>query len=167
MPPDRNTPTGTSATRWARTLSRSASPTLRRKASSTAVAGTLEAYAWFLILFLWQFPHFYAIAWMYRGDYARAGIRMLPVVDPTGSATFGQIIFISAILVPVSLLPAVIGLAGSSYFFGAFVIGLLLLEASLWASRSRTSLRAKWLMHATVAYIPLLLGLLMFDKVVK
>lgn len=134
-----------------------------------AARGSLGEGAWllFAILFLWQFPHFYAIAWMYRGDYARAGIRMLPVVDPTGSATFGQIIFTSAILVPVSLLPAVIGLAGSSYFFGAFIIGLLLLEASVWASRSRTNFRAKWLMHATVAHIPLLLGLLMFDKVVK
>ena len=134
-----------------------------------AARGTLNEGAWllFAILFLWQFPHFYAIAWMYREDYARAGIQMLPVVDPTGAATFGQIIFTAAILVPVSVLPSVIGLAGSSYFFGAFLIGLLLLEASLWASRSRTSVRAKWLMHATVAHIPLLLGLLMLDKVVK
>jgi len=134
-----------------------------------AARGSLNEGAWllFAILFLWQFPHFYAIAWMYREDYARAGIQMLPVVDPTGAATFGQIIFTSAILVPVSLLPSVIGLAGSSYFFGAFLIGLLLLEASLWASRSRTNVRAKWLMHATVAHIPLLLGLLMLDKVVK
>jgi len=134
-----------------------------------AARGSLNEGAWllFAILFLWQFPHFYAIAWMYREDYARAGIQMLPVVDPTGAATFGQIIFTAAILVPVSLLPSVIGLAGSSYFFGAFLIGLLLLEASLWASRSRTNVRAKWLMHATVAHIPLLLGLLMLDKVVK
>jgi heme o synthase len=134
-----------------------------------AARGSLNEGAWllFAILFLWQFPHFYAIAWMYREDYARAGIQMLPVVDATGSATFGQIIFTAAILVPVSLLPSVIGLAGSSYFFGAFLIGLLLLEASLWASRSRTNVRAKWLMHATVAHIPLLLGLLMLDKVAK
>lgn len=134
-----------------------------------AARGSLGEGAWllFAILFLWQFPHFYAIAWMYREDYARAGIKMLPVIDTAGSATFGQIIFTSAILVPISLLPSVIGLAGSSYFFGAFLIGLLLLEASLWAARSRTNVRAKWLMHATVAHIPLLLGLLMFDKVVK
>lgn len=134
-----------------------------------AARGSLNEGAWllFAILFLWQFPHFYAIAWMYREDYARAGIQMLPVVDSTGAATFGQIIFTAAILVPVSLLPSVIGLAGSSYFFGAFLIGLLLLEASLWASRSRTNVRAKWLMHATVAHIPLLLGWMILDKLAR
>lgn len=134
-----------------------------------AARGSLNEGAWLLfgVLFLWQFPHFYSIAWMYREDYARAGIQMLPVVDRTGSATFGQIIFCAAALVPISLLPSVIGLAGDSYFFGALLIGMLLLEACLWASRSRTNLRAKWLMHATVAHIPVLLGLLMLDKVVK
>lgn len=134
-----------------------------------AARGSLGEGAWllFAILFLWQFPHFYAIAWMYREDYARAGIQMLPVVDRTGSATFAQIIFTAAALVPVSLLPSVIGLAGSTYFFGAFVIGLLLVEACVWASRTRSNVRAKWLMHATVAHIPLLLGLLMLDKVVR
>ncbi|HEV2287519.1 MAG TPA: heme o synthase [Candidatus Acidoferrales bacterium] len=134
-----------------------------------AARGGLNEGAWLLfgILFLWQFPHFYSIAWMYREDYSRAGIQMLPVVDATGSATFGQIIFTAAVLVPVSLLPSVIGLAGIRYFFGALVIGMLLVEACLWASRNRTNVRAKWLMHATVAHIPLLLGLLMFDKVVK
>ena len=134
-----------------------------------AARGSLNEGAWllFAILFLWQFPHFHAIAWMYREDYARAGIRMLPVVDRTGSATFGQIIFTAAALVPISLLPSVIGLAGVRYFFGALILGMLLVEACLWASRSRTNVRAKWLMHATVAHIPLLLGLLMLDKVVR
>lgn len=134
-----------------------------------AARGSLNEGAWllFAILFLWQFPHFYSIAWMYREDYSRAGIQMLPVVDPTGSATFGQIIFTAAVLVPVSLLPSVIGLAGIRYFFGALVIGMLLVKACLWAARNRTNVRAKWLMHATVVHIPLLLGLLMFDKIVK
>ncbi len=134
-----------------------------------AARGTLNEGAWLLfgILFLWQFPHFYAIAWMYREDYSRAGIQMLPVIDRSGSATFGQIIFCAAALVPVSLLPSVIGLAGDTYFFGAVLIGMLLLQACLWAARSRTNVRAKWLMHATVAHIPALLGLLMLDKVVK
>ncbi|HXT87593.1 MAG TPA: heme o synthase [Verrucomicrobiae bacterium] len=131
--------------------------------------GSLNEGAWILfgILFLWQFPHFYSIAWMYREDYGRAGIQMLPVIDRSGSATFGQIIFCAAALVPVSLLPSVIGLAGDTYFFGAVLIGMLLLQACLWAARSRTNVRAKWLMHATVAHIPALLGLLMLDKVVK
>ena len=134
-----------------------------------AARGSLNEGAWLLfgILFLWQFPHFYAIAWMYREDYGRAGIQMLPVIDRSGSATFGQIIFCAAALVPVSLLPSVIGLAGDTYFFGAVLIGMLLLQACLWAARSRTNVRAKWLMHATVVHIPALLGLLMLDKVVK
>lgn len=134
-----------------------------------AARGSLNGEAWllFAILFLWQFPHFYSIAWMYREDYARAEIRMLPVIDRSGSATFGQIIFTAAALVPVSLLPSVVGLAGIRYFFGALILGMALVQVCLWASRNRTNVRAKWLMHATVAHIPLLLGLLMLDKVVR
>src|SRR4029077_5064472 len=132
-----------------------------------AACGHLSAGAWilFAILFFWQFPHFFAIAWMYREDYARAGIRMLPVVDPTGDATFGQIVATSAILVPVGLLPSVIGMSGMLYVTGPLILGMLLLQVSLWTSRSRTNVRAKWLMHATVAHIPLLLLLMIFDKV--
>src|ERR1700674_3043937 len=85
-----------------------------------AATGHLDRGAWLLfgILFLWQFPHFHAIAWMYREDYARAGILMLPVVDPEGKRTFRQIIFTAAALIAVALLPAVVGLAGILYFFG-------------------------------------------------
>src|ERR1700723_227116 len=104
-----------------------------------AARGNLTGGAWvlFAILFIWQFPHFMAIAWMYREDYARAGIQMLPVV---------------------------VGINGISYFFGAFVLGLLLLQVSCWANRARTNVRAKWLMHATVAHIPLLLIWMILDK---
>jgi heme o synthase len=131
-----------------------------------AARGSLSAGAWvlFAILFLWQFPHFFSIAWMFREDYGRAGIRMLPTVDPTGDATYRQIVGTSAILVPVSLLPAAIGLAGIRYFFGALVLGILLLQVSLWADCARTNFRAKWLMHATVVHIPILLGLMILDK---
>ena len=131
-----------------------------------AARGSLSLGAWILfgILFFWQFPHFQAIAWMYREDYSRAGIRMLPTVDPAGDATFRQIIATSAILVPVSLLPSVIGMAGIRYFFGALILGMLMLQVSLWASRHRSNVRAKWLMHATVAYIPLLLTWMILDK---
>jgi protoheme IX farnesyltransferase len=118
----------------------------------------------FAILFFWQFPHFMAIAWIYREDYARAGIRMLPTVDPKGNATFRQIIMASAILVWVSALPSVIGMAGMRYFFGALILGMFLLQVGLWANRSRTNVRAKWLMHATIAHIPLLLAWLILDK---
>jgi heme o synthase len=132
-----------------------------------AATGHLDRGAWllFAILFLWQFPHFYAIAWMYREDYARAGILMLPVVDREGTRTFRQIILTSIALVGVSLLPAVIGLAGVRYFFGALVVSTALVQVCLWASSSRTNVRAKWLMHATVLHIPLLLGLMIYDKI--
>ncbi len=77
-----------------------------------------------------------AIAWIYREDYARAGIRMLPTVDPKGDATFRQIVCTSAILVWVSALPSLLGMAGMRYFFGALVLGMLLLQVGLWANRS-------------------------------
>jgi protoheme IX farnesyltransferase len=131
-----------------------------------AARGTLNIEAWFLfaMLFLWQFPHFDAISWVYREDYKRAGIKMLPVVDPEGKRTFREILMTAALLVPVSLLPAVTGLAGARYFFGAVVLGLMLVEVCLWAAASKTNLRAKWLMHATVLHLPVLLGLLIYDK---
>jgi protoheme IX farnesyltransferase len=131
-----------------------------------AATGTLDRGAWLLfgILFLWQFPHFYAISWMYREDYARAGILMLPVIDRDGTRTFRQIILYAAALVGVSLLPAVLGLAGIVYFFGALVVCTALLQVCLWAASNKTNTRAKWLMHATVLHIPVLLGLMAFDK---
>jgi len=131
-----------------------------------AATGSLDRGAWilFAILFLWQFPHFHAISWMYREDYARAGILMLPVVDREGTRTFRQIILYSAALVGVSLLPAVLGLAGVVYFFGALVVCTGLVQVCLWAASNKTNARAKWLMHATVLHIPLLLGLMAYDK---
>ncbi|HYL62286.1 MAG TPA: heme o synthase [Candidatus Methylomirabilis sp.] len=132
-----------------------------------AATGTLDRGAWllFAILFFWQFPHFHAIAWMYREDYARAGIQMLPVVDREGKRTFRQIILTAVALVAVSLLPAVTGLAGVRYFFGALVVSTALVQVCLWAARAKTNVRAKWLMHATVLHIPLLLGLMIYDKI--
>jgi protoheme IX farnesyltransferase len=131
-----------------------------------AAAGKLSAGAWILfgVLFLWQFPHFFANAWMYREDYSRAGIQMLPVVDPSGDSTFRQIIGAAALLIPVSVLPSALGFAGPGYFFAAVVIGMVLLQVCLWAGRSRTNTRARWLMHATVIHIPVLMGWMIFDK---
>jgi protoheme IX farnesyltransferase len=132
-----------------------------------AATGSLDRGAWLLfgIVFLWQFPHFYSIAWMYREDYARAGILMLPVVDRSGTRTFRQIISFAIALVGVSLLPALMGLAGSRYFFGALVVSTALVQVCLWAASSKTNVRAKWLMHATVLHIPILLGLMIYDKI--
>lgn len=134
-----------------------------------AATGSLDRGAWALfgILFLWQFPHFHAIAWMYREDYSRAGIMMLPVVDHDGSRTFRQIILTAIGLIGISLLPSMLGLTGVLYFFGALVISTGLLQVCLWAASSKSNIRAKWLMHATVMHIPLLLGLMMYDKVAR
>src|SRR6266851_4446311 len=139
---------------------------LKKRTVWATATGTLDRGAWLLfgILFLWQFPHFHAIAWMYREDYARAGILMLPVVDREGTRTFRQIILYAVALVAMSLLPAVLGLAGVVYFFGALVTSTALVQVCLWAASNKTNTRAKWLMHATVLHIPLLLGLMIYDK---
>jgi len=134
-----------------------------------AASGKLDQGAWllFLILFFWQFPHFHAISWMYREDYARAGIQMLPVVDRDGTRTFRQIIITAGMLVGVSVLPSVLGLAGVLYFFGALVLSTALVQVCLWASSEKTNVRAKWLMHATILHIPILLGLMAYDKIAR
>jgi len=127
----------------------------------------LDGGAWllFLILFFWQFPHFNAIAWMYREDYARAGIRMLSVGDSDGSRTFRQILISSAMLVVISLLPSVLRMTGVLYFFGALIVSTALVQVSFWAAKSKSNRRAKWLMHATVLHIPVLLALMAYDKI--
>jgi protoheme IX farnesyltransferase len=134
-----------------------------------AATGSLDRGAWLLfgILFLWQFPHFYAISWMYREDYARAGIMMLPVVDREGKRTFRQITVAAGILVAVSLLPTAAGIAGRIYLFGALVLSAALLQVCFWAAGAKTNARAKWLMHATVLHVPLLFGLMIYDKIVR
>lgn len=134
-----------------------------------AASGRLDLGAWvlFAILFLWQFPHFQAIAWMYREDYARAGILMLPVVDREGKRTFRQITVAAAILVAISVLPAAAGIAGRTYLVGAVALSVALLRVCFWAAEAKTNVRAKWLMHATVLHVPLLFGLMVFDKIVR
>jgi protoheme IX farnesyltransferase len=104
---------------------------------------------------------------MYREDYARAGILMLPVVDREGSRTFRQILVTAVALIGVSLLPAIAGIAGVVYFFGSLVLSVALLQVCLWAASAKTNYRAKWLMHATVLHIPLLLGLMVYDKILR
>jgi heme o synthase len=132
-----------------------------------AASGSLNVGAWllFAILFFWQFPHFNAIAWMYREDYARAGIRMLPTVDREGVRTFRQIFLTAALLIVVSALPSLLGVTGKVYFFGALALSVALLQVCFWAARAKTNARAKWLMHATVVHVPVLLALMVWDKV--
>ncbi len=130
-----------------------------------ASSGGLSAGAWvlFAILFLWQFPHFLAIAWMYREDYGRAGIFMLPVVEPDGSSTARRVVFCSLALIPVSLLPSLMGLAGGFYFAGALLLGLGFLYCGLRLARLRNIIEARRLLHASVIYLPLLYGLLLLN----
>jgi len=125
---------------------------------------TLEAWILFAILFLWQFPHFLAIAWMYRDDYARAGIKMLPVVEPDGKVTAQQIISYTVLLIPVSFLPVVIGLAGSIYLVGAVVLGAGFLYFSARAALVRTAWQARQLLLASVIYLPMLFGLMVLNR---
>ncbi|MBL8222294.1 MAG: protoheme IX farnesyltransferase [Bryobacterales bacterium] len=125
---------------------------------------TWDAWALYAILFLWQFPHFYAIAWMYREDYQRAGIRMLPVVEPDGASTARQILIASVVLIPVSLLPAYLSMAGTWYSIGAVAMGLFFLHAGFRVARDRTILRARGVLLASVVYLPVLYGLMLLDR---
>jgi protoheme IX farnesyltransferase len=131
-----------------------------------AAAGALSGQAWILyaILFLWQFPHFYAIAWMYREDYERAGIRMLPVIEPSGESTARRMWMFSLVLIPISLLPKFTDMAGNLYLFGALALGLYFLYAAVRASFDRTRPRARQVLLASVVYLPLLYGLLVLDR---
>jgi protoheme IX farnesyltransferase len=132
----------------------------------TAATGTLSLEGWilFAILFLWQFPHFLAIAWMYREDYSRAGILMLPVVEPDGRVTAQQIVVYTLMLLPVSLLPALMGMSGKVYFVGAIVLGLLFLYCSLRAALSMSRQHARSLLLASVLYLPLLFILMVLNR---
>jgi len=135
-----------------------------------AVSGrlTFEALVLFTILFCWQFPHFFSIAWLYREDYANGGIQMLPVVEPDGQSTARQILIYSLLLIPVSLLPALIRMAGLAYAVGALVLGLGLLYFSaqlancgLPANSPASKSTARALLRASVLYLPLLFAIMM------
>jgi protoheme IX farnesyltransferase len=126
---------------------------------------TPEALVLGAILFLWQFPHFYAIAWMYREDYSRAGIRMLPVVEPDGTSTARQIVLYSIALIPISLLPKWMGMTGSIYLIGALVLGLWFLYSGVRVSLDRSKLRARKVLLTSVVYLPVLYLLMVLDPV--
>jgi len=139
----------------------------------TAARGKLEyeALVLFAIVFFWQFPHFHAIALLYRDDYAKAGIRMLPVVESDGRSTARQILMYGAALLPTTLAPTMLGMAGLSYFIGAAVLGLGLFYfcARIWSeclppSTPRSKTLARALLKATVTYLPLLFALMMLNS---
>jgi protoheme IX farnesyltransferase len=138
-------------------------PPLLGWAAATNRVG-LEALTLFAIMFLWQFPHFHAIATMYRDDYARAGIRMLPVVEADGRSTARQIVIYSIALLPVSLLPTLLNFSGRLYFVGAFLMGAWFLSVSIRTARDMSRDEARRLLKASVLYLPLLLGLMVLNK---
>lgn len=133
-----------------------------------AAGAPLDVGAWVLfgILFLWQMPHFLALSWMYRADYARAGLRMLSIEDETGAMTFRQAALNAAALVPISLMPAALGIAGRVYFIVAIAVSAMLLVLSIAAARSPSPKAARRLFLSTLAYLPVLLGALVANRLV-
>jgi protoheme IX farnesyltransferase len=133
----------------------------------TAVHNALSAEAWVLfgILFLWQMPHFLAIAVLYKDDYAAGGFQMLPCVDAGLYATGRQIVVYLLSLLPMTLMPFGLRMAGIAYLAGALLLGITFLWYGIAAARSRTREDARRLFFVSIIYLPLLLGLLMIDKV--
>ena len=131
-----------------------------------AAANVLSQGAWVLfgILFLWQLPHFLAIAWMYREDYARAGLPMLPVLEPDGRSTARQAVVYSAALLPLALAPTLVGMSGSVYFAGALVLTLLFLAMSIRFALTRAVRDARRLFFTSIIYLPVLWALMIADR---
>lgn len=129
-----------------------------------AAAGvlTLDAWALYAILFVWQFPHFYAIAWMYKDDYARAGIRMLPVVEPDCDSTARRILWTSLLMVPTSLLPFALSMAGNTYLAVAILMSAAFLYSAARLFQNRDAVHARGVLLTSVVYLPVLYGVLIF-----
>jgi protoheme IX farnesyltransferase len=134
-----------------------------------AATGRLDAGAWalFAILFAWQHPHFFAIAWMFRDDYRTAGFKILPAIEPTGLRTVQLTVGFSLVLLAVSLIPGLIGMAGWLYFSGALLIGFMILSAALGFARDRSFGNARRLLRSSILYLPLLLLLILVDAGLK
>ena len=131
----------------------------------TAAANEITLGAWvlFAMLFLWQFPHFLAIAWMYKDEYAKAGIKMLPVVEPEGKITARQLVIFTVLLLPVSLAPFFIGMAGIVYLIGASLLGIWFLMASIKAARAKSIEQSRKLLLVSVLYLPVIFALMVFN----
>jgi protoheme IX farnesyltransferase len=134
-----------------------------------AATGHVGAGAWalFAILFAWQHPHFFAIAWMFRDDYRAAGFKMLPVIEPSGRRTVRLAVGFSLVLIGASLIPTLIGMAGWFYFSGTLLIGLLMLMVALSFAHDRSVGNARRLLKASILYLPLLLLFIFLDAGLK
>jgi protoheme IX farnesyltransferase len=130
-----------------------------------AATNTLSIEGWVLfgIVFAWQMPHFLAIAWMYRDEYARAGMPLLPVIEPDGRSTGRQAVLYTAVLIPLSMMPTGVGLATAYYLVGAIVLGAIMLMMSLEFAVKRDMPTAKRLFFGSIIYLPILWALLVFD----
>jgi protoheme IX farnesyltransferase len=124
------------------------------------------AFALFWVIFVWQLPHFLAIAWMYRDDYARGGLRMLPHVDPTGGKTAVVMVVTCAALIPVGWLSMLLGVAGWPSAVGCAVLGVLFLREAVEFARRRTDRQARRVLRASLLYLPGALGLVLLDNVI-
>lgn len=131
--------------------------------TSSANEITLGAWVLFALLFLWQFPHFLAIAWMYKEQYRKAGILMLPVVEKEGTITAIQIVTFTLMLLPISVAPFFIGVAGSVYLVGASVLGLWFLISSIETARAKSVEKARKLLLVSVLYLPVIFALMVFN----
>jgi protoheme IX farnesyltransferase len=125
---------------------------------------SFAALTLFAIVFFWQMPHFFAIAWLYREDYARAGLPLLPVVEPDGLSTGRQAVLYAAALVPVSITPAFVGLSGAVYVVSALALGVVLLALSVQFAHERSSAAARRLFFASIVYLPVLWAVLVADR---
>ena len=139
----------------------------------TAARGQLEwgTLVLFAILFVWQFPHFFSIAWLYREDYASGGVKMLPVVEEDGRSTAHRILAYSIALIPISVLPSFMGMAGRIYLVGAIVLGFAMLYfgvrlafLNMPLATAQSKMRARHVLQATVIYLPLLFALMMSNS---
>lgn len=124
------------------------------------------AFSLFLVIFIWQIPHFLAIAWMYRDDYARGGLRMLPGIDPSGAKTSAVMVGTCVLLVPVGLLPLWLGIGGWLTAVGAALAASYFLQSAFYFSRTRTDRQARKVLRASLVYLPAALGLLLIDAVI-
>lgn len=128
---------------------------------------SIEAWVLFAIVFMWQMPHFLAIGWMYRDDYAGAGIPLLPVIQPDGRSTGRQAVLYAGAMIPVTMLPSFVGLASPYYMVGALVLGLVVLVLSVEFAATRSLVSARRLFFGTILYLPLLWGLLLTDHFLR
>lgn len=126
---------------------------------------TPESWVLFAIMFFWQMPHFFSIAWIYREDYKAGGFAMLPVVQPDGASTGRLSVYHAMTLLPISVMPSILGMAGANYFLSAVVLSSAFLGFAIWFNLKKTNASAWWLFGASIIYLPVLFSIMVFDKI--